>query len=105
MATAWKRCVRHAAPIRWRIETEEGSEGRRSLSEREDSVGIAEAQFLDGQHRKILCDGVPKERAKNANVVAATIARPEHGLVRELISSSETWGQVIAVFDVTIQLY
>src|SRR5215470_17202718 len=58
------------------VEAEEGSERGRAAAEREDAVEVRRGdQSLHGQRREVLRYGVAEERAEDADVVAAAIAR------------------------------
>ena len=63
---------------------------RWSLTQVKDRSEIFLIELLEGKHRRILSDGVPKDRAENTNVKTATVAGANNRLVCPLIGQTQT---------------
>src|ERR1044071_874198 len=58
---------------------------RRSLTQVKDRSEIFLIELLEGKHRRILSDRVPKDRAENTDVKTAAVAGANNGLVCQLV--------------------
>src|SRR5262245_9462015 len=76
--------------------------GRRwSLTQVKDRSEIFLIELLEGKHRRILSDCVPKDRAENTNVKTTTVAGADDGLIRPLVGQSQARSKCfIGGFDV-----
>src|SRR5215216_2107048 len=61
-----------------------------SLTQVKDRSEIFLIELLEGKHRRILSDRVPKDRAENTNVKTATIAGANNCLICPLIGQTQT---------------
>src|SRR5215207_1925905 len=65
--------------------------GRRwPLTQVEDRSEIFLIELLEGKHRRILSDRVPKDRAENTNVKTPTVAGANNGLICPLVGQTQT---------------
>src|SRR5215510_4976254 len=74
---------------------------RRSLTQVKDRSEIFLIELLEGKHRRILSDRMPKDRAENTNVKTATVAGANNGLIFPLVGQTQTRSKcLIGWFDV-----
>src|SRR4026207_1235409 len=77
--------------------------GRWSRTQIKDCSEVFLIQLLEGKHRRILSDRMPKDRTENSDVKAPAVAGANNGLVFPLVSQTHTRSKcLIAGLDVEL---